>query len=234
MPPVGWVNSKKAFAYSQPSKKKKFRVGTVQRYAQFQVYETAGRGKRKFYRFDEGLWFYAGDVRVVTSAVRPAGVSNTERWVDVNVSQQVITAYEGDRPVYASMVSTGRYGGSRTVKGAFKIWVKLSAIAMDNTDEELDEELDEDILYEDGGLPDEERHLFSLHDVPWTQFFHENFALHGVYWHDRFGNRKSHGCVNLAPQDARWFFNWTEPHLPDGWWAIHTIADEQITTVRVR
>ena len=97
---------------------------------------------------------------------------------------------------------------------------------MDNTDEELEEGLDAGI--EEGGR------LYSLHDVPWAQFFFENFGLHGVYWHDRFGNRRSHGCVNLAPIDARWIFDWTKPRLPDGWWAIHTSAGEKGTLVRVR
>lgn len=44
----------------------------------------------------------------------------------------------------------------------------------------------------------------NLEDVPWSMYFHESFALHGAYWHDRFGLRHSHGCVNLAPQDAQW------------------------------
>ena len=99
---------------------------------------------------------------------------------------------------------------------------------MDNTDEELEEEL------VDAGTSEEERHLYSLHDVPWTQFFFEDYALHGVYWHDRFGNRRSHGCVNLSPTDARWFYNWTEPRQPPGWWAIHASVNDEGTLVRVR
>ncbi len=229
--PVGWVNSRKAWAYSEPSRKKKFRIAPVERYSPFEVLEETGKGRRRFVRYDEGTWLDRKDVRVVTEASRPDSVGPAEKWIDVDISQQIVTAYEGDTPVYATMVSSGRGGGSRTVKGKFRIWVKVSAIPMDNTDEELDEEIEEGI---DGGVPDEDRHLFSLHDVPWSQFFFENFALHGVYWHDRFGNRRSHGCVNLAPTDARWFFDWTGPRLPDGWWAIYASEGDLGTLVRVR
>src|SRR5690606_10047811 len=58
---------------------------------------------------------------------------------------------------------------------------------------------------------------FELRDVPWIQYFSAGFALHGAYWHDVFGVPRSHGCVNLAPIDARIVFNWTDPPVPDGW-----------------
>ena len=112
---------------------------------------------------------------------------------------------------------------------------------MDNTDEELEEEVESEEAVEaveaveaaaEG--TDEERRLYSLHDVPWTQFFFESYALHGVYWHNGFGNRRSHGCVNLSPTDARWFYDWTEPAVPEGWWAIHTTEENPGTLVRVR
>lgn len=226
--PVGWVNARRAWVFSAPEAKRKNRIERVDRYSPFEVIEVKGKGARRMVRFDEGAWLRWKDVRVVSEADRPKGVDDGERWIDVDTARQIAVAYEGDTPVYATLVSTGRAGPSRTIKGRFRIWVKVSAIAMDNTDEELDEDM------ADAGAPDEDRHLFSLQDVPWTQFFHENFALHGVYWHDRFGNRKSHGCVNLAPRDARWFYDWTAPKVPDGWWAIYSTDDDPGTMVRVR
>jgi hypothetical protein len=53
--------------------------------------------------------------------------------------------------------------------------------------------------------------------VPWVLFFQEHNALHGAYWHDRFGQRASHGCVNLAPRDAQLVFDWAFPPLAPGW-----------------
>jgi lipoprotein-anchoring transpeptidase ErfK/SrfK len=226
--PIGFVNSKTAWAYSKPSRTKQARIGKVDRYTAFLILQETGTGKDRYVRFDQQGWLWAGDVRVATHAPPPKDLAPGEKWIDVNTKTQIITAYEGQTPVYTTLISTGRMGDSRTIKGTFRIWAKVAAIAMDNTDEELEET---EML--DGGLL-EERHLFSLHDVPWAQFFFENFALHGVYWHDRFGNRRSHGCVNMAPTDARWFFHWTEPRLPDGWWAMHKSPNDKGTLVRVR
>ena len=58
---------------------------------------------------------------------------------------------------------------------------------------------------------------FDLRDVPYIQYFHEGYALHAAYWHDDFGKERSHGCVNLAPADAAWLFEWTDPPVPKEW-----------------
>jgi lipoprotein-anchoring transpeptidase ErfK/SrfK len=64
---------------------------------------------------------------------------------------------------------------------------------------------------------DEAGEEFELRDVPYVQYFDQGYALHGAYWHDRFGTPKSHGCINLSPEDARRLFFFTEPQLPEGW-----------------
>ncbi|MBN2718959.1 MAG: L,D-transpeptidase [Deltaproteobacteria bacterium] len=231
--PVGWVNSREAWVYSSPSVSAQNRVRQLVRYDFFSVLEEVTQGRKRFYRIGEDAWVLGQHVRVATTAPRPRGVLDDERWVDVDVNQQIATAYVGDVPVYATLVSTGRYGGSKTVTGAFRIWVKVAAIAMDNTDEE--EELDTDTgATSTDTAPARERKLYSLQDVPWTQFFHESYAIHAVYWHDRFGNRKSHGCVNMAPADARWFYEWTAPHVPEGWWSVYSTESDRGTMIRVR
>jgi lipoprotein-anchoring transpeptidase ErfK/SrfK len=63
---------------------------------------------------------------------------------------------------------------------------------------------------------------YRIEDVPWTQYFDGSFALHGAFWHTRFGLRRSHGCVNLSPQDARWVFEHTWPEVPEGWHGVST------------
>ncbi len=238
--PVGFVNSRRAHAYDSPSKAEKHRLAQVERYKPFEALEVVGKGRKRFVRFDEGAYLAWGDVRISTFAPTPKGVEPGEKWIDVDTDAQIMTAYEGSTPVYVTLISSGRYGGSRTVKGEYRIWAKVSAIAMDNTDEELEEppapvvvETDTDTDASESTVA-RERKLYSLHDVPWTQFFHESYALHGVYWHDRFGNRRSHGCVNLAPADAEWFYRWTAPAVPDGWWAVHATEADPGTLVRVR
>jgi hypothetical protein len=70
--------------------------------------------------------------------------------------------------------------------------------------------------------------------VPWVLLFQGHNALHGAYWHDRFGQRRSHGCVNLAPKDARWIFEWVSPTLPEGWTGYLPGDLDRSVTVHVR
>jgi L,D-transpeptidase catalytic domain len=135
----------------------------------------------------------------------PAWAREGAKWIDVSIPRQVLVAYEGERPVYATLVSTGTGGTgdpattSATVQGAFRIYEKHITVTMDG---------------------DAQSDSFDLRDVPFVQYFSEGYALHGVYWHDDFGHLHSHGCVNLAPRDAAWLFGWTDPRLPPGWHGV--------------
>ncbi|HEY6077645.1 MAG TPA: L,D-transpeptidase [Polyangiaceae bacterium] len=76
---------------------------------------------------------------------------------------------------------------------------------------------------------------FELRDVPWIQYFAAGYALHGAYWHDVFGTARSHGCINLAPIDARYVFLWTDPPVPAGWHGINIGSDMgEGTAVEIR
>jgi hypothetical protein len=61
---------------------------------------------------------------------------------------------------------------------------------------------------------------FELNDIPFVQYFEGGYALHAAYWHDDFGVPKSHGCINLSPDDARRLFFWTEPRIPPDWHSV--------------
>lgn len=157
------------------------------------------------------------DVARARSAARPAEVGIDERWLDVDTSTQTLVAYEGDRPVYATLVSTGRGGrATATPLGLHRIWVKLATTDMDDLERE-----------------DVERN-YRIEAVPWVQFFEGSNGLHAAFWHDRYGTRHSHGCVNLSARDARALFDFTEPHLPPGWSAVLPTARDRGTLVRVR
>ena len=148
---------------------------------------------------------------------RPAEVGAEERWLDVDTATQTLVAYEGDRPVYATLVSTGRPGrATETPLGVHRIWVKLATSDMDDLQRE-----------------DVERN-YRIEAVPWVQFFERSNGLHAAFWHDRYGTKHSHGCVNLSARDARALFDFTAPHLPPGWSAILPTAHEQGSVVRVR
>lgn len=111
--------------------------------------------------------------------------------IDVDLSAQRVTAYEGELAVFSSGVSTGR-DGFNTATGTFQIYAKL--------------------LYDDmtGTLDGEE---YDVRKVPYVLYFSHGFALHGTYWHDAFGTgiRMSHGCVNLPLDRAAWLWNWAQP-----------------------
>ena len=97
--------------------------------------------------------------------------------------------------VYATLVSSGLRQWP-TAKGLFRIHTKITWGPMSGRE----------------GKPD----FYSLEDVPWSMYFFEDYALHGAYWHDGFGYQHSHGCVNLAPLDAKWLYDWTTPVVPQG------------------
>ena len=179
-------------------------------------------------RVGDDDWIDASAVVRPTLAAPPPEVRGPdERWIDVELATQTLVAYEGARPVFATLVSTGagRPGtDTATRKGTFRIWVKLLSSTMDNL---------EPIRYEDA-RPAAEGPRYSMEDVPYVQFFDKAIALHGVFWHDDFGHAHSHGCVNLAPRDAARLFAFTGPRLTAGLSAILPSRVEPGTVVRVR
>jgi len=167
--------------------------------------ETQG-GKQGFVETTAGVWLPAPTLRIAEVRDDPAGFAEAGRkWIDVSIKKQLLVAYEGNRPVFATLVSTGRGGMGdpnethATKRGAFMIHAKHVSGTMD------------------GDSTNEES--FDLRDVPYIQYFYQGYALHGAYWHDAFGKERSHGCVNLSPSDAAWLFDWTEPVVPEGWHA---------------
>lgn len=163
-------------------------------------------GGKLFYETKDG--FYVDDRsagRVEPAKKMPGWGKAGEKWIDVNITKQVLVAYEGEKPVYTTLVSSGEAGlgdpesTKSTKRGIFRIHTKYLSITMDS-----------DIVGEE----------FELRDVPYVQYFENGYALHGAYWHDMFGTPKSHGCVNLAPEDARRLFFWSEPRIPPGWQGV--------------
>ncbi|HHH10833.1 MAG TPA: L,D-transpeptidase, partial [Sorangium sp.] len=159
--------------------------------------------KKLHYQTKDGLWVNDRKASRVDPAKRwPKWAQQGAKWIDVNITKQVLVAYEGKKMVYATIVSTGEAGlgdpdkSTATKRGIFRIHTKWLSVTMDS-----------DIIGE----------AFELRDVPYVQYFEGGYALHGAYWHDSFGRPKSHGCINLAPEDARRLFFWTEPSLPLGW-----------------
>jgi lipoprotein-anchoring transpeptidase ErfK/SrfK len=168
---------------------------------------------------DEGWWMRAADGVKTNPGPAPRDLAAGEKWIDVNLKSQTLVAYEGDKPVFATAVSTGKEDKEdkekdhHTPPGIFRIREKHIAATMDGD------------VASDGP--------YSIEDVPWIMYFNASYALHGAFWHNNFGRQQSHGCVNLAPLDAKALFGWTEPRLPEAWHAVWATPDHPGTRVIV-
>ncbi len=109
-----------------------------------------------------------------------------EPWIDVDLSTQLLTAYEGNTPIYSSYISSGT-SETPTITGQYRTYVKYETQDMNGY-----------LIGYDYYLP----------DVPYVMYFYGNFAIHGAYWHNSFGVPTSHGCINVNPVDAGWLYDW--------------------------
>jgi hypothetical protein len=165
----------------------------------------------KYFETTDGHWVKDERlVRVDRFKKQPGWATPGRTWIDVSILRQSLVAYEGTKPVYVTLVSTGIDGigdpeeTHSTVRGQFLIHTKYVTMTMSG-DEVGDE--------------------FDLRDVPYVQYFQDGYALHAAYWHDAFGQPKSHGCINLSPLDARWLFDWTDPQVPPRWHGALSLDD---------
>ncbi len=143
----------------------------------------------------------------------PWGLEPGEKWVDVRARDGTLVAYEGPRPVFATLVSVGAGGAGKpeetdaelvakgaTPVGSYRVAWKVGAARM--TPEK--------------GEPER----FWLAEVPYTLYFRAPFAIHVAYWHEDFGAPKSAGCVNVSPADGKFLFGWADPPLPVNWQGV--------------
>lgn len=160
-------------------------------------------------RVGTGAWALVGELRQPVRQARPSGVGEHERWLDVDLDTQILVAYDGDAPVFATLVSTGRGGDWQTPTGIYRIRDKDPVARMRYTPPP------------DSGVTE----TWDVNNVPFVMSFRRNFALHGAYWHDSFGRQRSHGCVNLSPPDAKRIYEFVLPNAPDGFADVEADGD---------
>lgn len=158
------------------------------------IYGTEVVDGYEWYLIGPDQWIQQIRVAKVKPVQRPADVGPDEHWVAIDLFEQTAVAYEGDQMVFATLISSGLPQWS-TNQGLFKIYQRWTAARMTGAT----------------GQPD----FYFIERVPWVMYFDGDIGLHGTYWHDRFGYRQSHGCVNLSIQDAWWIYRWTE-QAPNG------------------
>ncbi len=161
------------------------------RYTRVNIYDTVDVDGWRWYQIGVNQWVHQTQVAKVLPVERPADVV-TDHWVSIDLYEQVMIAYEGERPVFTTLVATGLPRWP-TEEGIFNIYWRRQR---------------EDMSW---GTPGDD--FYFLEEVPWTMFFDEGRALHGAYWHDGFGYRRSHGCVNLPITDAHWLYEWVADEM---------------------
>ncbi len=207
---IAWVSSRPAKVRERPQGRV---VKRLDRRAVVRIEATKGA----WAKLAGGGWIKTAELARAELVEPPQGVGPIDRWIDIDVERQVLVAYEGTTAMFATLVSTGKNTKqSETPLGVFQIWVKLAYSDMDDIERT-------DIAKN-----------YSIQDVPWVQFFKDSYGFHAAFWHDDFGQRRSHGCINLSPADARYLFQFTQPILPPGWNAILPMPEDRPTTVQVR
>lgn len=122
-------------------------------------------------------------------------VPSALKTIYVDLKSQYVMAFEDERLILRTRCASGM-GRSKTPTGKFETYHKGPSIHMTNEG-------------------DPKKDLYVLPGVPWCSFFTSTgIALHGTYWHNDFGDPRSHGCVNLPNSAAKFLFRWTRPTVP--------------------
>jgi lipoprotein-anchoring transpeptidase ErfK/SrfK len=169
------------------------------------------------------IWVRERDATVVAARQPPLAAKPDRKWIVVSITRRTLVAYEGERAVFATLVSPGAGGvpvpGQNPVKmsttptGVYRITHKVRQTTMSP----------------ERGDPKK----FWLAEVPYTQYFSMPFALHTAYWHEDFGQLMSAGCINVSPRDGHWLFEWTSPTLPIEWNSATSSRELGLGTVLV-
>jgi hypothetical protein len=197
--PLAFVNSTNAEAFELRDGTLRT-VGIAERGARFAVVGDETVADQVFVFAPDGVALRREDVRIAALIARPRGIGREDRWIHIDLDEQTLVAYEGSRPVRATLVSTGA-PGYETPAGLHRVRRKYVSRRMRG--------------------PDPDHGTYDIEEVPWILYYNRGFALHGAYWHDEFGKTRSHGCTNVPPEDARWLFHWTDPDVPEGWHGVH-------------
>ncbi|MFO0676641.1 MAG: L,D-transpeptidase [Polyangiaceae bacterium] len=186
-------------------------------------------GRRTFWATKEsGTWLSSNDATVLEGpSPRPAftlPVDDRASWIEVATLKGWLLAYEGDKPVFATLISAGKLGASEkrpdagqppatTPLGTFPIESKYVTTNLVTPGDDGKEDIHAEVQY--------------------SQRFVTIYLLHAAYWHDLWGEGRSGGCVNLSPRDSEWLFGWTSPKVPPGWYAVRRADAKDPATIVV-
>jgi hypothetical protein len=185
--PIAW--QKRAWYFSDapgvlPADNDWTNARRISKYTMYFIYDYVEVDNVVWYLIGQGQWMSQEFVSVLQIPERPEGVTGI--WVAIDVTQQTLVAFEEDKPIYATLVSTGYW--IETELGLFQMYARTLSMTMK-------------------GPPGADPPEYILPHTPWVMFFNEHEALHGAAYHNYFGMKRSHGCINLAPGDAEWVWH---------------------------
>jgi hypothetical protein len=172
----------------------------IKRYTMVNIFAVAIVDTWEWYLIGPDQWVLQTRVAKIKPLARPEGIAADRKWFAVDLYEQTLTAYEGDKPVFATLIASGlpEWG---TDEGVHKIFARYEETRMSGA----------------AGKPQ----YWYLPLVPYVMYFNNSEqALHGAYWHDGFGYRRSRGCINLSITDAKWIYEWTQDQ-PDAYVYIY-------------
>lgn len=176
---------------TEPGLKAKLTGRKIPIYTLVWIYETVTVDKAIWLRIGPNEWVEKRLIgRVFYNPNPPQGVTNG-RWIEINLFDQTVSVYDQNRLVFAALVASG-IQQMATRPGLFQITKKVPAEHMT------------------GAFEADRSDFYYLESVPWTMYFDDARALHGVYWRTSFGRQVSHGCVNLTVPDSRWLYDWAK------------------------
>ncbi len=184
----GWIVDQTP-SYKDPNFGAQLTGKNYTREAVIQVFNTIESEGVFWYQIAMDEWVNSLKARVISvDTNKPEGV-NTNRWIEINLLQQILVVYEDGKLQFATLLSSG-LEPFYTQPGLFTIDEKKPLETMQ------------------GAFEADRSDFYYLQDVPWTMYFDQARALHAAYWRTFFGYPQSHGCVNLSPGDAKWLFEW--------------------------
>ncbi len=176
-----------AYPASEPGGESLEDNGLMYRYTLLNIFAEVEIDGWIWYQIGVDKWVHQTWVARILPVERPEDVE-TERWISIDLYEQILIVYEeGDKPIFATLIASGLPRWP-TYEGTFNVYFRRTRKDMS------------------WGTPGDDFYL--LEEVPWTMFFDEGRAMHGAYWHDGFGYRRSHGCVNMSITDAHWLYLW--------------------------
>jgi hypothetical protein len=141
----------------------------------------------------------------------PSWAEDEALWLDINITRRTLVAYEGKKPVFATLVSIGE-DARKTVLGEHEITEKHITLPTQD--------------------PGDPALAFDVYDAPWVMRLSSGQLLYGAYWHQRFGRAHTSGSIELSPTDAAHLWRWAAPIVPAEWHGVVGKADDE-SPVRV-